>query len=108
MFVESVERGRLFTKYTLPYSGTLGQQKQNEEQISLPKMMSLLRGKQMFVNVPFQSTKHNKKEIIVSYVDNTFQEFIGGLYCPTCKNKNSVYIRFKQKSSIFLTVRSEK
>ena len=46
--------------------------------------MNLLPGKQIFVIVPIQSTKHSKKAMFNLYVENKIQEFPGDLYCPTC------------------------
>ena len=40
----------------------------------------MLPEKQMFINVPFQSTKYTKKEL---GVDNKVREPIGDVYCPT-------------------------
>ena len=41
--------------------------------------MNLLPDKQLFTNVPFQSTKYRKKEMCV---DNKVRETIGDVYCP--------------------------
>ena len=45
--------------------------------------MNLLHDQQLFIDVPFQSTKIRKKEF---YVDNKIQETIGEVHCPTCRN----------------------
>ena len=52
--------------------------------------------KQFFINVPFQSTKHRKKELCV---DNKVQETIGDVYCPTCRNEKCVYISTNKTTS---------
>ena len=41
----------------------------------------MLPDKQLFNNVPFQSTKYGKKELCV---DNKVRETIGDVYCPAC------------------------
>ena len=43
--------------------------------------------KQLFINVPFQSTKHRKKELCV---DHKVQVTIGDVYCPTCRIEKCV------------------
>ena len=48
-----------------------------------------LPDKQLFFNVPFQSTKYGKKELCV---DNKVQETIGDAFCPTSKNEKCVNI----------------
>ena len=60
--------------------------------------MNLLPDKQLFNNVLFQSTKIRKKDL---FVDNKVQETIGDVYCPTCRNENSVYFSTKETSSFF-------
>ena len=52
--------------------------------------------KQFFINIPFQSTKHRKKELCV---DNKVQETIGDVYCPTCRNEKCVYISTNKTTS---------
>ena len=47
--------------------------------------MNLVPNKQILPKVPFQSTKHRKKEL---YVDNKVRETIGDVYCPTCRIEN--------------------
>ena len=39
----------------------------------------MLPDKQIFINVPFQSTKYGKKEFC-----DKVREVIGDVYCPTC------------------------
>ena len=39
----------------------------------------MLPDKQLFINVPFQSTKYGKKELCVDNIKT-----IGDVYCPTC------------------------
>ena len=39
----------------------------------------MLPDKQIFINVPFQSTKYGKKELC-----DKVREIIGDVYCPTC------------------------
>ena len=48
--------------------------------------------KQLFINVPFQSTKRRNKEMCV---DNKVQETIGDVYCPTFRNEK-VCLHFNQ------------
>ena len=49
--------------------------------------MNLLPDKQLYINVPFQSTNYRKKELCV---DNKVQETIGEVFCPTCRNEKCV------------------
>ena len=93
MVVESVEPGCLFTKFLLRYRR---RQKQTKHVSSLLKNMS--PDKQLFINVPFQSTKHRKKELCV---DNKAQETIGDVYCPTCRNEKCVYISTNKTTSFY-------
>ena len=58
--------------------------------------MNLLRGKQLFFNVPFQSTKCKKKELCV---DNEVQEAIGDVFCPTCRKEKCDYISTNKTST---------
>ena len=58
----------------------------------------MLPDKQMFINVPFQSTKDGKKELCV---DNKVRETIGNVYCPTCRNENCVYISTNKMNSFY-------
>ena len=44
----------------------------------------MLPDKQIFIKVPFQSTKYGKKELCV---DDKVREAIGDVYCPTCRNE---------------------
>ena len=46
--------------------------------------MNLLPDKQLFINVPFQSTKFRKKELCV---DNKVEETIVDVYCRSCRNE---------------------
>ena len=66
--------------------------------------MNLVPNKQLSPNVPFQSTKHRKKEL---YVDNKVRETTGDVYCPTCRNEKCVYIQ-PIKRLISTTVKSAK
>ena len=58
----------------------------------------MLPGKQLFIKVPFQSTKYGKKEWCV---DNKVRETIGDVYCPTCRNKKCVYISSNKTASFY-------
>ena len=62
------------------------------------KMMKLLPDKQLFLNIPFQSTKYRKKEVCV---DNKVQETIGDVYSPTCRNEKCVYISTNEMTSFY-------
>ena len=54
--------------------------------------------KQLFIKVPFQSTKLKKKKMCV---DNKVQETIGNVYCPTCRNEKYVYISTNKTTSFY-------
>ena len=58
----------------------------------------MLPDKQIFINVPFQSTKYRKKELCV---DNKVRETIGDVYCPTCRNEKCVYISTNETTSFY-------
>ena len=58
----------------------------------------MLPDKQLFHNVPFQSTKYKKKDFCV---DNKVREAIGDVYCPTCRNKKCVYISTNKTTSFY-------
>ena len=58
----------------------------------------MLPDKQLFFNVPFQSTKYRKKELPV---DDKVRETIGDVYCPTCRNEKCVYISTNQTTSFY-------
>ena len=58
----------------------------------------MLPDKQLFLNVPFQSTKYRKKELSV---DDKVRETIGDVYCPTCRNEKCVYISTNQTTSFY-------
>ena len=58
----------------------------------------MLPHKQLFFNVPIQSTKYGKKELSV---DNKVRETIGDVYCPTCRNEKCVYISTNQTTSFY-------
>ena len=60
--------------------------------------MKLLPDKQLFNNVPFQSSKDRKKELCV---DNKVQETIGDVYCPICRNEECVYILPNKTSNFY-------
>ena len=60
--------------------------------------MNLLPDKQLFINVPFQSTKYRKKELCV---DNKVRETIGDVFCPTCRNEKCVYISTNKTTSFY-------
>ena len=58
----------------------------------------MLLDKQLFINVPFQSTKYRKKELCV---DNKVRETIGDVYCPTCRNEKCVNISTNETTSFY-------
>ena len=58
--------------------------------------MNLLRDKQLFNKVPFQSIKYRKKEL---YVDNI--KTIRDEYCPTCKNEKCIYLSTNKTTSFY-------
>ena len=58
----------------------------------------MLPDKQLFFNVPFQSTKYGKKELCV---DNKVRETIGDVYCPSCRNEKCVYISTNKTTSFY-------
>ena len=58
----------------------------------------MLPDKQIFINVPFQSTKYGKKELCV-YIK--VRETIGDVYCPTCRNEKCVYISTNKTTSFY-------
>ena len=58
--------------------------------------MNLVPDKQLFINVPLQSTKNGKKELCV---DNNVGETIGDVYCPTCPK--CVYISTNKTTSFY-------
>ena len=60
--------------------------------------MNLVPNNQLLLNVPFQSTKYGKKELSV---DNKVREFIGEVYCPTCRNEKCVYISTNKTTSFY-------
>ena len=70
----------------------------NTDKIRFFFAKKMLPDKQLFNNVPFQSTKYRKKKLCV---DNKVQETMGDVYCPTCRNEKSVYISTKKMSSFY-------
>ena len=52
--------------------------------------------KQVLLNVPFQSTRHGKKELCVDNIKT-----IGDVHCPTCRNEKCVYISTNKTTSIY-------
>ena len=58
----------------------------------------MVPNKQILLNVPFQSTKHRKKELCV---DNKVRETIGDVFCPTCRNEKCAYISAKKTTSFY-------
>ena len=54
----------------------------------------MLPDKQIFINVPFQSTKNGKKELC-----DKVRETIGDVFCPTCRNEKCVYISTNKTTS---------
>ena len=62
------------------------------------KQFNLLPDKQLYIKVPFQSTRYRKKRIACVYKE--VQETSGDVFCPTCRNEEFVYIS-TNKTSIF-------
>ena len=58
----------------------------------------MLPDKQIFIKVPFQSTKYGKKELCV---DDKVRKAIGDVYCPTCRNEKCVYISTNKTTSFY-------
>ena len=58
----------------------------------------MLPDQQLFLNVPFQSTKYRKKEFCV---DNKVRETIADVYCPTCRNEKCVYLSTNKITSVY-------
>ena len=58
----------------------------------------MVPGKQVLLNVPFQSIKYGKKELCV---DNKAREIVGDVYCPTCRNEKCVYISTNETTSFY-------
>ena len=58
----------------------------------------MLPNKQIFINVPFQSTKYGKKELCAV---NKVRETIGDVYCPTCRNEKCAYISTNETTSFY-------
>ena len=58
----------------------------------------MLLDKQLFVNVPFQSTKYGKIEW---FVDIKVRETIGDVFCPTSTNGKGVYISTNETTSFY-------
>ena len=56
----------------------------------------MLPDKQIFINVPFQSTKYGKTELCV---DDKVREIIGDVYCPTCPK--CVYLSTNKTTSFY-------
>ena len=56
----------------------------------------MLPDKQLFISVPFQSTKYRKKELCVDNIKT-----IGDVYCPTCRIEKSVYLSTNKTTSFF-------
>ena len=56
----------------------------------------MLPDKQIFINVPFQSTKYGKKELCV---DSKVRETIGDVFCATCPKY--VYLSTNKTTSFY-------
>ena len=59
-------------------------------------MMNLVPNKQLLFNVPLKSIKYRKKKLSG---DKKFQETIGYVHCPTCRNEKCVYISTNKMTS---------
>ena len=51
---------------------------------------------QLFIKVPFQSTKYRKKEICVDIIKTS-----GDVYCPICRNEKFVYVSTNKTTSFY-------
>ena len=51
---------------------------------------------ELFINVPFQSTKYEKIELCVDNIKT-----IGDVYCPTCRNEKCVYISTNKMTNFY-------
>ena len=58
----------------------------------------MLPDKQLFIDVPFQSTKYRKKEMCV---DNKVREIIRDVFCPTCRSEKCVYLSTIKTTSFY-------
>ena len=58
----------------------------------------MLPDKQVFINVPFQSTKYGTKELCV---DIKVRQTNRDVYCPTCRNEKCVYISTNETTSFY-------
>ena len=58
----------------------------------------MLPEKQLFDNVPFQSTKYGKNELCV---DNKVRETIGDVFCTTWRNEKCVYISTNKTTNFY-------
>ena len=58
----------------------------------------MLHDKELFINVPFQSTNYGKKEL---GVDNNVREATGDVYRPTCRNEKCVYLSTNKPTSFY-------
>ena len=56
----------------------------------------MLHDKQLFNEVPFQSTKYRKKDLCVDTIKT-----IGDVYRPTCRNEKCVYISTNKTTSFY-------
>ena len=56
----------------------------------------MLHDKQLFIKVPFQSTKYRKKELCVDIIKT-----IGDVYCPICRNEKFVYVSTNKTTSLY-------
>ena len=54
--------------------------------------------KQLFPNVPFETTKYKRKELCV---DKKVRETIGDVYCLTCRTEKCVYISTNKTTSLY-------
>ena len=54
--------------------------------------------KQLFHNVPFETTKYRKKELCV---DKKVREIIGDVYCPTSRFEKCIFISNKKTTSFY-------
>ena len=56
----------------------------------------MLHDKQLFNEVPFQSTANKKKKLCVDNIKT-----IGDVFCPTCRNEKCVYISTNKTTSFY-------
>ena len=62
------------------------------------KKVKMLHDKQLFIIVPFQSSKYRQKNLCV---DDKVRETFGDSYCQTCRNEMRLYFSTNKTSSFY-------